>query len=117
MLRTSLWCSCALATEQQLYSRNPNRVSEYVHGVINADKTKYMLFAYSKNIIFPIIKIGNNKISETSATKFMGIHPDKKINFENHITEMSKKVAKSIKALRGSAPFDFFYYSSDRKKS
>ena len=29
-------------------------------------------------------------------TKFLGIHLDKKINFINHITEMSMKVAKSI---------------------
>ena len=40
--------------------------------------------------------IGNNTINETSATKFLGIHLDKKLNFVKHITEMSMKVAKSI---------------------
>ena len=28
-------------------------------------------------------------------TKFLGMHLDKKLNFVNHITEMSMKVAKS----------------------
>ena len=64
--------------------------------IINADKTKCVLFSYNKKVNFPIIKIGNNKINETSVTKFLGIHLDKKINFVNHITEMSMKVAKSI---------------------
>ena len=55
-----------------------------------------MLFSYNKIVNFPIflIKIGNNKINETSVTKFLGIHLEKKLNFVNHITEMSIKVAK-----------------------
>ena len=63
---------------------------------INADKTKYMLFSYNINVNFPDISVGNDTINETSVTKFLGIHIDKKINFVNHITEMSVKVAKSI---------------------
>ena len=43
-----------------------------------------------------IISVGNNTINETSVTKYLGIHIDKKLNFVNHITEMSMKVAKSI---------------------
>ena len=64
--------------------------------IINADKTKYMLFSYNKNINFLIIKIGKNKINETSVTKILGIHLVKKINFVNQITEMPIKVVKSI---------------------
>ena len=63
---------------------------------INADKTKYMLFSYYKNVNFPDINVGNNTINETSVTKFLGIHIDKKLNFVDHITGMSMKVAKSI---------------------
>ena len=55
-----------------------------------------MLFSYNKNENLPIIKIGNNKIYETSVTKFLGIHLDQQLNFVNHATEMSIKVAKSI---------------------
>ena len=59
-----------------------------------------MLFSYNKMLNFPIIKIGNNEINETSGTKYLGIHLDKKMNFVNHITEMSIKVAKSIGLLQ-----------------
>ena len=55
-----------------------------------------MLFSYNKNVNFPDISVGNNTINETSVTEFLGIHLDKKLNFVNHITEMSMKVAKSI---------------------
>ena len=55
-----------------------------------------MLFSYNKNVNFPDNNVGNNKINETSVTKFLGIHLDKELNFVNHITEMSMKVAKSI---------------------
>ena len=55
-----------------------------------------MLFSYYKNVNFPDISVGNNTINETSVTKFLGIHLDQKLNFVNHMTEMSMKVAKSI---------------------
>ena len=55
-----------------------------------------MLFSYGKYINFPDISVGNNTINETSVTKLLGIHIDKKLNFVNHITEMSMKVTKSI---------------------
>ena len=48
------------------------------------------------NVYFTDISVGNNTINETSVTKFLGIHFDKKLNFVYHITEMSMKVAKSI---------------------
>ena len=40
--------------------------------------------------------IDNNQIGKTSVAKFLGIHLDKKLNFKNHMTEVSLKVAKSI---------------------
>ena len=50
---------------------------------INAGKTKYMPFSYGKDANFPDIRVGNNTINETSFTKFLGIHLDKKLNFVN----------------------------------
>ena len=44
---------------------------------INADKTKYLLLSYDKNLNFPIVRIGNNKIKETCLAKFLGIDLDK----------------------------------------
>ena len=56
------------------------RMTPMIHA---SDKTKYMLFSYNKNVNFPIIKIGNNKINETSVPKYSVIHLDKKLNFIN----------------------------------
>ena len=55
-----------------------------------------MLFSYNKNVNFTDISVGNNTINESSVTKFLGIHLDKKLTFINHITEMSMKAAKLI---------------------
>ena len=55
-----------------------------------------MLFSCSKDVHFSDISVGNNTTNETYVTNFLGIHLDKKLNFVNHITEMSMKVAKSI---------------------
>ena len=55
-----------------------------------------MPFSYNKNANFPDISVGNNTINETSVTKVLGIHLDKKLHFVIHITEMSMKVAESI---------------------
>ena len=57
-----------------------------------------MLFSYGKDLNFLDISVGNNTINETSVSKFLGILYIliKNVNFVNHITEMSMKVAKSI---------------------
>ena len=55
-----------------------------------------MLLYYNKNVNFPITKVDSNKIKETSATKFLGLHLDKKFNLVNNITETSIKISKSI---------------------
>ena len=53
-----------------------------------------MLFSYNKNVNFLAgVRVCNNEINET---QFLGIHLHKKLNFVDHITEMSMKVAKSI---------------------
>ena len=63
---------------------------------INADKIKYMQLSYNKNVHFPGISLGKNKINNTSVTKFLSIHLDKKLNFVNHIFEMSRKVESQL---------------------
>ena len=54
------------------------------------------MFSYNKNLNFPIIKIGNNKINETPVSKFLSVHLHKKLIFLNHITEISIKDPKSV---------------------
>ena len=64
--------------------------------LINSTKTKYMVFSYSKNITLPEIKIGNNTILQTDFTKFLGIYIDTHLTFKHHISEISKKMSKSL---------------------
>ena len=64
--------------------------------VINADKTKYISFSYSKAINLNLIKIGRAKIKEIDSIKFLGIYLDKSLNFKSHINYISKKLSKSI---------------------
>ena len=47
-----------------------------------------MKFYYNKNVNLPIIKIGNNKINETSVTNFLCIHLDKKLNKNLPLSEL-----------------------------
>ena len=63
---------------------------------VNGDKTKYILFSYKKTTQLPQIKIGLNCIQETKSTKFLGVIFDKHLTFEDHITLISSKMAKSI---------------------
>lgn len=63
---------------------------------INIDKTKYMLFSYRKTSNIHGIKFGDDQISETDSTKFLGIIIDKNLTFKPHITYISSKLSKSI---------------------
>ena len=63
---------------------------------VNHNKSKFILFSYRKNLILPNINLGNNIISETDSTKFLGIIIDKKLNFKAHVNQICKKHLKSI---------------------
>ena len=64
--------------------------------VINEEKTKYMIFSYSKTPTLSEIKIGNNIIPLTRVTKFLGVHIDSSLKFDSHINIKSNKLSKSI---------------------
>jgi len=63
---------------------------------INANKTKYILFTYRKNIVLPPILINNDRIGEVNHIKFLGILFDKNLTFKNHVDYISAKVSRSI---------------------
>ena len=64
--------------------------------VINADKTKYINFAYRSSIQLDLIKIGGSRIKETESIKFLGVYLDKNLSFRSHINYISKKLSKSV---------------------
>ena len=62
-------------------------MAETIKTLHYADKMQKTIFSYNKNRIFALIRIGNNKICETSVTKCLGIHLDKRENFKSHMSE------------------------------
>ena len=68
-----------------------NRIS------INITKTKYILFALRKSVKLPgYLKIGKGKIKCVDTIKFLGIHIDKNLTFNNHINHLSIKISRSV---------------------
>ena len=63
---------------------------------INAEKTHYIIFTYKQSPELPLIKIGEDRISETDSTKFLGITIDKHLTFKNHISLLTSKLSKSV---------------------
>ena len=55
-----------------------------------------MVISHNKNIMLPIIKMGENLIEETDIIKFLGINIDNNLTFKNHINIISVKIAKSV---------------------
>ena len=66
---------------------NANRLS------LNADKTSIMLFTHSRvdrNSIS--IRLGNKMIKQVRSVKFLGIYLDDRLNFNEHVSYLSKTV-------------------------
>lgn len=72
--------------------------------LINASKTKYINFSYSKHIQFPLelkyhinCNLSNNTcncqiIEQTKSIKYLGIIVDENLNFKLHIEQINKKL-------------------------
>ena len=70
---------------------NANRLS------LNADKTLFVLFTHSRvdrNSIS--IRVGNKIIKQVGSVKFLGIYLDDRINFNDHVSYLSKKLSKTV---------------------
>ena len=64
---------------------------------INTSKTKYILYSYRKKITFERpIKIGNEIISQTDSTKFLGIQLDENLCFKGHVNGISIKISRGV---------------------
>ena len=63
---------------------------------LNVDKTNYILFGNRKNIDNVCISINNSIITRVRATKFLGVIIDEKLTWENHISLVRSKLAKTV---------------------
>ena len=64
--------------------------------VINAGKTKYVIFSYRDKIAIPPIIFGNDPLLQTSNCKFLGLYLDESLRFENHVNHIARKISKSM---------------------
>ena len=58
--------------------------------------TKYLLFSLRDTFTIPPIKIGSNEISRSEFIKFLGVHLDQHLKFDQHVAYLSQKISKSV---------------------
>ena len=63
---------------------------------MNYDKSNFIIFSYGKKYSLDKIKFGQNSISSTCNTKFLGIIVDNHLNFRSHVDFICSKVSKVV---------------------
>ena len=66
---------------------------------LNITKTHYMIFSRKKANHQLDLRIDNQKIDETSTTKFLGVNIDSKLNWKTHISYIWGEIARGIGVL------------------
>ena len=63
--------------------------------LVSHSKSNFIIFSYRKSFKLSPIKLGNDFISQTDSTKFLGIILDEHLNFRDHINFISAKLSKT----------------------
>jgi hypothetical protein len=67
---------------------------------LNISKTNYMLFSHStQEITNTEIKLANTIITRSKCVKFLGMHIDEKLKWDEHIKTMKKKISSAFYAI------------------
>ena len=65
--------------------------------MINATKTKYIIFSYDSTVTLPsTIRLNDGILEQINCTKFLGVYLDQHLRFSHHINNISIKMSKSI---------------------
>ena len=77
------------------------KVSKWLHAnrfALNTDKTNFTIFHSVGKLIpyTPIIKINKKPLTRDMSIKYLGTILDPLLNWKTHITELSKKMARSV---------------------
>lgn len=68
--------------------------------IINADKTKYIMFHKRRANPIISVEINNQKVEKTQNTKFLGLFIDEQLTWINHIEYVVKKLNSAYFAIR-----------------
>ena len=65
---------------------------------LNIEKTNFVLFHSPRNKLVSqiILKFGKQKINQENSVKFLGLLLDSNLNWKAHITELSKKLSRTV---------------------
>ena len=65
---------------------------------LNIDKTNFVIFHSPQNIPndWVIIKFGRKKVNQETCVKFLGVLLDSLLSWKPHITELSKKLSRTV---------------------
>ena len=67
---------------------------------LNPSKTEFILFSRNRNFSeSESIKIGNEIITESKSVKYLGVHIDKNLSFQDEVKHLLKKMAGGIKTI------------------
>lgn len=64
--------------------------------MLNIDKTKYVIFSYRMSYSLPSVKLHDNEIECVRSVRFLGLVLDSNLRFEEHISNISIKVSRSV---------------------
>jgi hypothetical protein len=67
---------------------------------ISALKTKVVMFTWNKKWTLRPIKVGNTTIALSESAKFLGVTLDSKLNFNEHLTNITKRATASLMQCR-----------------
>ena len=62
---------------------------------VNHSESNFTIFSYHKNFQLPPTKLGNDFLSETDSTKFLGVFLDNHLTLHDHIDLICSKLAKT----------------------
>ena len=64
---------------------------------LNVEKTNFMLFTHSRvdrNAV--VVRLGKKTITQVESVKFLGVHIDDRLNYNDHTCVLSKKLSRLI---------------------
>ena len=85
---------------QKIVNRELQKVRKWLEAnrlALNIEKTNFVIFRSQQRIITDHItlKIGKKKIKQELGVRFLGVLLDSTLSWKNHLTELSKKLARS----------------------
>ena len=64
--------------------------------MLNTDKTKYIVYAYGRDVFLDSVEVGTCQLERVSQVKYLGVILDEKLRFGPQIDSIAVKISRSI---------------------